>query len=145
MKLFSRAPHYINTFHGTERRDLQNALLLISVCCLKKLKWWSWCLGCQWIFRDSMYLLENIKNSLIPAIFFRNENMSKMLLLSFFSIIVYAYINSIFAFFFFAYTRLRFECRQLNEKTCFFNKWILNFNFLLLEFEFSLTENVYFV
>lgn len=47
-----------------------------------------------------MYLLENIKNSLIPAIFFRNENMSKILLLSFFSIIVYAYINSIFAFFF---------------------------------------------
>lgn len=46
-----------------------------------------------------MYLSENIKNSLIPAIFFRNENVSKMLLLSFISIIVYAFINNIFAFF----------------------------------------------
>lgn len=91
-----------------------------------------------------MYLSENIKNSLIPAIFFRNENVSKMLLLSFISIIVYAFINNIFAFF--LHTQdLDLNVQSWMRKLVFFNKWVLNFNFLLLEFEFSLTENVYFV
>jgi len=47
-----------------------------------------------------MHDSEHRKNNIVPAVFFRKENVAKVILISFFSIIVYTSITSIFPLFY---------------------------------------------
>lgn len=87
-------PCWLNLFHDRECGNLwYKSLLYQSSCWIRN--WQNPCLYSKFIFRYAMHLSDGREDGFVHAIFFRKENVAKVILVSCFSIIIYTCINNI--------------------------------------------------